>query len=131
MITKQLSNDYFARFTVSAAVPCTLYRTNNKGASTLVAAINEDGELGQYVVCPATAMLEWLQAWQLHQQPDIPSASGLCRGCGLILDCDPNHGLADGCPCNSPRGINHGLVPVNICTCDVCDPAKTGAVRNI
>lgn len=50
-----------------------------------------------------------------------------CRACGkgLILD----HTVADGCPCNSPRGVNHGLVPASVCTCDVCDPAQTGSTR--
>lgn len=51
-----------------------------------------------------------------------------CRHCGAKLL--PNDsGVADGCPCNSPRGVNHGLVPVNVCTCDACDPEQTGSVR--
>jgi len=37
--------------------------------------------------------------------------------------------IADGCRCNSPRGINHGLVPVDVCTCVECDPEQTGASR--
>lgn len=53
----------------------------------------------------------------------------LCRGCGRPLDPSATN-IADGCPCNSPRGINHGLVPVNVCTCGRCDPAQTGSVRN-
>lgn len=43
-----------------------------------------------------------------------------CRGCGRELD--PECTVADGCPCNSPRGINHGLVPEHTCTCPICDP---------
>lgn len=52
-----------------------------------------------------------------------------CRGCGASLDA-ANDRLADGCPCNAPRGINHGLVPANVCTCAVCDAAQTGSVRD-
>lgn len=50
-----------------------------------------------------------------------------CRGCGKTLD--TNNYMADGCPCNSPRGVNHGLVPVNVCTCEACDPEQTGSIR--
>lgn len=52
-----------------------------------------------------------------------------CRGCGLDLHPENEGWCADGCPCNSPRGVNHGLVPETTCTCEVCDPEKTGAVR--
>jgi len=48
-----------------------------------------------------------------------------CRACGKPLD-PRNTKVADGCPCNSPRGINHGLVPVLTCTCVECDPSQTG-----
>lgn len=51
-----------------------------------------------------------------------------CRACGKPLDPSLTR-VADGCPCNSPRGINHGLVPANVCTCVLCDPAQTGAAR--
>jgi len=37
--------------------------------------------------------------------------------------------MADGCRCNGPRGINHGLVPVDVCTCVECDPDQTGSSR--
>jgi hypothetical protein len=51
-----------------------------------------------------------------------------CRACvGAILP--ENRRIADGCPCNSARGINHGLVPKNTCTCVECDPAQTGSTR--
>ena len=51
-----------------------------------------------------------------------------CRGCGRWLNpCADT--IADGCPCNSPRGINHGIVPEHACTCPVCDPAQTGSAR--
>lgn len=51
-----------------------------------------------------------------------------CRGCGKPLDAE-NRRVADGCPCNSPRGVNHGLVARETCTCAVCDPEQTGATR--
>jgi len=37
--------------------------------------------------------------------------------------------VADGCPCNAPRGINHGSVPTFVCTCRTCDPEQTGGTR--
>jgi hypothetical protein len=37
--------------------------------------------------------------------------------------------VADGCPCNSGRGDNHGIVPKDTCTCAICDPAQTGSTR--
>lgn len=51
-----------------------------------------------------------------------------CRGCGKTL-LTSNATVADGCPCNSTRGINHGVVPKSVCTCVICDPAQTGASR--
>jgi hypothetical protein len=51
-----------------------------------------------------------------------------CRACGALL-LTKNAPIADGCPCNSPRGVNHGLVPVDVCTCVECDPAQTGSSR--
>jgi hypothetical protein len=56
------------------------------------------------------------------------SAPDLCRGCGGML-LPENRWIADCCACNAPRGINHGLVPKNTCTCSVCDPAQTGSTR--
>lgn len=51
-----------------------------------------------------------------------------CRAC-----CKPllaaNCRIADGCPCNSARGVNHGVVPVATCTCVECDPEQTGSTR--
>lgn len=53
-----------------------------------------------------------------------------CRGCGKpLLPEDPNRRMADSCPCNSPRGINHGLVRKELCTCAECDPEQTGSAR--
>lgn len=51
-----------------------------------------------------------------------------CRNCGSVL-MPTNQVVADGCPCNSGRGINHGLVAATVCTCAVCDPAQTGSSR--
>lgn len=51
-----------------------------------------------------------------------------CRGCGKWLNPLADR-IADGCPCNSPRGVNHGIVPAYVCTCPVCDPAQTGSAR--
>lgn len=52
--------------------------------------------------------------------------SAPCRACGKPILTDR---VADGCPCNSPRGVNHGIVPAYVCTCPECDPAQTGSVR--
>jgi hypothetical protein len=51
-----------------------------------------------------------------------------CNHCKQPL-LESNHTIADGCFCNSRRGINHGLVPVHVCTCEECDPARTGGAR--
>jgi len=58
-----------------------------------------------------------------------PEMRPICRGCGKPL-LPENLWMADGCPCNSRRGINHGLVAKNICTCIECDPEQTGATRH-
>lgn len=52
----------------------------------------------------------------------------VCRGCGEWLKAE-NLNVADGCMCNSPRGINHGIVLKCVCTCDECDPESTGTSR--
>ena len=52
---------------------------------------------------------------------------GTCRACGQPLTGTDR--TADGCPCNSPRGVNHGIVPEYVCTCPICDPKGTGSVR--
>jgi hypothetical protein len=51
-----------------------------------------------------------------------------CRACGKPL-LPENVRIADGCPCNSARGVNHGLVAKDTCTCTVCDPEQTGSTR--
>lgn len=50
-----------------------------------------------------------------------------CNGCGEKLN--PNERAADGCICNSRRGVNHGIVAKHLCTCAVCDPNQTGSAR--
>lgn len=60
---------------------------------------------------------------------DIPMQNlDSCRGCGAGL-LPENRRIADGCSCNSRRGINHGLVAKNTCTCAECDPGQTGGTR--
>lgn len=54
----------------------------------------------------------------------IPS----CRGCGELIN-SKNYRVADGCPCNTPRGVNYGLVAKATCTCAECDPMQTGSTR--
>ena len=61
------------------------------------------------------------------QCPRHPDPSR-CKGCGKFLRPE-NETIADGCPCNTPRGVNHGIVKPEVCTCEVCDPAKTGSSR--
>jgi hypothetical protein len=51
-----------------------------------------------------------------------------CRNCHGQL-WPANVVLADGCQCNAPRGVNHGLVHPWCCTCVECDPAQTGSSR--
>lgn len=51
-----------------------------------------------------------------------------CRACGAPL-LPQNATMADGCPCNSVRGINHGLVAKETCTCVECDLEETGSTR--
>jgi hypothetical protein len=52
-------------------------------------------------------------------EPASTTKMVVCRGCGKELHFD---GIprADGCPCNSPRGINHGIVPPYLCACKLC-----------
>lgn len=64
----------------------------------------------------------------MYPQEGVAEIVMSCQGCGdpLLL---ANRRIADGCPCNSPRGVNHGLVAKNTCTCIICDPARTGGTR--
>lgn len=59
-----------------------------------------------------------------------PEPQAVCRGCGKPL-VPANYRIADGCPCNNGRGINHGIVATTTCTCKECDPAQTGSTRPI
>lgn len=67
-----------------------------------------------------------------HEDPVHGFSYGMnldkCRSCqeGLLPE---NRIIADGCLCNSGRGINHGLVAKNTCTCVTCDPVQTGSSR--
>ena len=58
----------------------------------------------------------------------IQESFTFCQGCGKPLAMK-NWMVADGCPCNSSRGVNHGLVPTLTCTCKECDPEQTGGTR--
>ena len=71
----------------------------------------------------------WNPLAPLQHQPGCPSVAPNCRGCGKPLVY--NETIADACPCNAPRGINHGLVPAHVCACDECDPAQTGSARKL
>jgi hypothetical protein len=51
-----------------------------------------------------------------------------CRACRAPLKPE-DYRVADGCTCNSGRGVNHGLVAVQTCTCVTCDPEQTGSTR--
>lgn len=73
-------------------------------------------------------MKEYSNPDDLYPDEDIFAPPDLCRGCGKML-LPENRLISDGCPCNSPRGINHGLVAKNTCTCDICDPLQTGSTR--
>lgn len=57
------------------------------------------------------------------------NTNGTCRACMQPLVSTNFDSVADGCPCNSRRGINHGLIPEHTCTCPECDPEQTGGVR--
>lgn len=64
----------------------------------------------------------------MYPQEGVAELYMPCQGCGNPL-LPVNRRIVDGCTCNSSRGINHGLVPKNTCTCVVCDPAQTGRTR--
>ncbi len=73
--------------------------------------------------------IEDAEAWIASETAE-PAAleTKVCRHCGQPL-LPENRTVADGCPCNSWRGINHGLVDTSVCTCVECDPEETGASR--
>ena len=63
-----------------------------------------------------------------YPDEDVYGNPFLCRACGSMLLPEQRR-IADGCPCNSGRGVNHGLVAKNTCTCDACDPKQTGSTE--
>lgn len=76
----------------------------------------------------AVAVAEWPQ-WKRNAAYTMSmTTEKFCNECKQPL-LPRNFTIADGCPCNSFRGINHGIVEKDICTCDKCDPKKTGASR--
>lgn len=66
--------------------------------------------------------------WSKKMGHDVLGELSKCASCDRPLLVS-NLSMADGCPCNSPRGVNHGRVPVAACTCVTCDPAQTGGSR--
>jgi len=64
----------------------------------------------------------------IYPREDVFAPASSCRACGAAL-LPENRKTADGCSCNAPRGVNHGLVAKNTCTCVECDPAETGGTR--
>lgn len=75
-----------------------------------------------------TVDLDPMKADDLYPYEDVFAPPSSCRACGAALLPEQRR-ICDGCPCNSPRGINHGLVAKNTCTCVVCDPEQTGSTR--
>ena len=63
-----------------------------------------------------------LNSSQVEFAPEVTPAHPVCRGCNQPLKAE-NAWMSDGCPCNSERGINHGLVPKEVCTCEECAEA--------
>ncbi len=63
-----------------------------------------------------------------ERMKSIGDGAPVCRSCGdeLKPECA---WIADGCPCNAPRGTNHGIVARRTCTCALCDPEQTGSTR--
>lgn len=66
--------------------------------------------------------------WAWCTMHPFSSRTDPCRACGKPL-LPENVSVADGCPCNSARGVNHGLVAKTTCTCVECDPEQTGSTR--
>jgi hypothetical protein len=96
----------------------------------------DEQPMPQHVLAAQFAEVETAKSWgdlgpdDLYpsESPDIYTDCDGCRACGKPLFPE-NRRIADGCPCNSGRGINHGLVATNTCTCSACDPAQTGGTR--
>lgn len=100
----------------------------------LLAAIRGDDSCEP---CSGRGVLaDWYDEVGMHERAEFVRVQcelarrwgGNCRACGKRLGHDR---IADGCPCNSPRGVNHGLVPAYVCTCPECDPKQTGSVRDM
>lgn len=74
---------------------------------------------GLYIKSPTGAWCMLLNSSQVEFVPEVTPAHPVCRGCNQPLKAE-NAWMSDGCPCNNPRGINHGLVPKEVCTCEEC-----------
>lgn len=118
-------------------------RHNSKGQVTSVmpggiAVLCADGQERRFDVSeivraepaspPSPALIVHEPGAALRSPAPAQAEPPKCRGCGRELrpECA---WVADGCECNSPRGINHGLVPRRTCTCKACDPEQTGGTR--
>lgn len=86
---------------------------------------NEDPSLKICHLAVICSRVPFLLSETLEDAPSIIT----CNGCSKLLLQENFRLIADGCPCNSARGINHGLVPILTCTCIKCDPEQTGSTR--
>ncbi len=101
-------------------------------AMEIAARVWCDPEMRAIVMDPKAAMEIAAIVHRVRQEQGLEVQRDLitrCRGCKKPLDPKNFTTTADGCPCNSPRGINHGIVPKDTCTCTECDPAQTGSIR--
>lgn len=110
---------------ISGGVPCPPGKCPNAPKPGEIAVSQEPSSAPETCTCGTKP---WNPLRPFSHREDCPIAGGKCRGCEKPL-LKANRNMADGCPCNAPRGVNHGLVPGNVCTCVECDPEQTGSVR--
>lgn len=79
-------------------------------------------------ICPC-----WRRPWNpldpFAHRDDCHVYRNACQGCGKPI-LKANLTMSDGCPCNSPRGVNHGLVPKSTCACDACDRGRSPSIES-
>lgn len=76
----------------------------------------DDGEDGITACC---ALLNGLVGWARPDWPHNPNIPTHCKACGAALLLE-NLLVCDGCPCNSPNGVNFDPKPCAICKVDCC-----------